>query len=67
MMKMMRREELKIPQIEEFVRDQIVEKNFVDEDKMMLIDHSMRKISMNYDCYSLVVIIPSNSMLMMMM
>jgi hypothetical protein len=65
MMKIRMMGELKSPQIELFVRDQIVEKNCVDEDKMMLIGHSMRKISMDYDCYSLVVINPLNSMMMM--
>jgi len=35
---------LKIHRIMEFVQDQIVEKNFVDVNKMMLIDHLMKKI-----------------------
>jgi hypothetical protein len=37
---------LKIHRIIEFVQDQIVEKNFFDVDKMMGIDHLMKKIKM---------------------
>jgi hypothetical protein len=58
MMKERKMVELEIHRIGEFVQDRIVEKNCVEGNKMMLIDHSMKKISMYYDYYSLLVIIP---------
>jgi len=59
---------LKIHRIMEFVQDQIVEKKFVDGDKMMLIDHLVKKIMimvmeltlllllLNYYYYPLIII-----------
>jgi predicted GNAT family N-acyltransferase len=38
--------ELEILRIKVFVRDQIVEKNFVDGDRMRVMNHLMKKIKM---------------------